>query len=133
MSHLMTTWTTDELGRVGIAEELEIASLRPDGALSSPRTIWVVRLEDDLYVRSVHGPDSAWYRGVTERYEGRIRAGGVDQDVTFVVVHDEDDAIDVAYRAKYRSYAESILDHITSPEARSTTLQLVPRPDLRKP
>jgi hypothetical protein len=37
-----------------------------------------------------------------------------------------DDHVDAAYRAKYRRYAESIIDSITSPEARSTTLKLIP-------
>ncbi len=118
----MTTWTTEELTGVAAAEELEIASLRPDGALGSARTVPVVPLGDDPYVRSVNGPDSTWFRGVTRRHEGHIRAGGVDQDATFVENHVLDDAIDAAYRTKYRRYAEDILEHITSPEARSTPL-----------
>ena len=59
----MTTWTSDELNKIGTAEELEIASLRRDGTLRKPVTIWVVRLGDDLYVRSVNGRTSAWFRG----------------------------------------------------------------------
>jgi hypothetical protein len=35
--------------------------------------------------------------------------------------------IDAAYRTKYRRYAASIISAIVSPEARSTTLKLVPR------
>jgi hypothetical protein len=123
----MTTWTTDELAKVAAAEVLEITSLRSDGTQSSARTIWVVPLADDLYVRSVNGPGSAWFRDVTQRHEGHIRAGGVDQDVTLVETHDDDDGIDAAYRAKYNRYADDILDHITGAEARSTTLRLVPR------
>jgi hypothetical protein len=124
----MTAWTEDELARIGTAEELEIASLRRDGTLGSPRTIWVVGDGDDLYVRSVNGPTAAWYRGIRERREGHIQAGGVDQDVTFVDVgHDLDGQIDAAYRAKYGRYAAYILDAIIGPEARSTTIELVPR------
>jgi hypothetical protein len=126
-NHLMTTWTNDERNEVGTTEEVEIAWLQPDGGLSRPRTIWIVSHGDDLYVRSVNGVTSAWYRGVQQRHEGHVRASGIARDVTFIEAHDDDDAIDAAYRAKYRSYAESILDHITSPEARSTTLRLIPR------
>jgi hypothetical protein len=36
----MTAWTSDELARIGSAEELEIAPRRQDGALARPRTIW---------------------------------------------------------------------------------------------
>jgi hypothetical protein len=124
----MTTWISDELNKIGTAEELQIASLRQDGTLRNPVTIWVIRLGDELYVRSVHGRTSAWFRGTQARHEGHIQAGGIDKDVTFV---DTDpginDQIDAAYRTKYRRYAASIIGTIVSPEARSSTIKLVPR------
>jgi hypothetical protein len=78
----MSTWTSDQLDRIAGAEELEIASVRRDGTLRKPVTIWVIRHGDDLYVRSVNGRTSSWFRGVQVRHEGRIRAGGVDKDVS---------------------------------------------------
>jgi hypothetical protein len=124
----MTAWTRDELARIGAAEELQIASLRRDGTLRNPVTIWVVRHGDDLYVRSVNGRTAAWFRGTQVRHEGHIRAGGVEKDVTFVDAdHDSDDALDAAYRTKYRRYAASIVGSIVSPQARAATLKLVPR------
>jgi hypothetical protein len=124
----MTAWTKDELPKIAGAEELEIASLRPDGALRKPVTVWVVREGDNLYVRSVKGPASAWFRGTQKRHEGRIRAGGVEKDVTFVDAdHGIDDEVDAAYRAKYRRYAGSILNSVLTPQARSTTIKLEPR------
>ena len=124
----MTTWTSDELTKIGTAEELEIASLRRDGTLRNPVTIWVVRHGDGLYVRSVNGRTAAWFRGTQVRHEGHIQAGGVDKDVTFVEADpDINDQIDAAYRTKYRRYAASIISHIVSPEARSATIKLVPR------
>jgi len=125
----MTAWTSDELNKIGTAEELKIASLLSDGTLRKPVIIWVVRIGDDVYVRSVNGRTSAWFRGVQTRHEGHIRAGGVDKDVTFVEEADPEinEQIDAAYRTKYRRYAASIISHITSPEARSATIKLVPR------
>ncbi len=124
----MTTWTSDELTKIGTAEELKIASLRRDSTLRNPVTIWVVRLDDDLYVRSVNGRTGAWFRGTQVRHEGHIQAGGVDKDVTFVDADpDLNDQIDAAYRSKYRRYAASIISTIVSPEARSATIKLVPR------
>ena len=124
----MTTWTNDELTKIGTAEELQIASLRGDGTLRKPVTIWVVRLGDDLYVRSVNGRTSAWFRGTQVRHEGHIQAGGVSKDVTYVEADPAlNDQIDAAYRTKYRRYAASIVDTIVSPEARSATIKLVPR------
>ena len=124
----MTQWTRDELTRIGRAEELEIASLRRDGTLRKPVTIWVVPHGASLYVRSVNGRTAAWFRGTQERHEGRIRAGGAEKDVTFVDAgHDIDDEVDAAYRAKYRRYAGSILNSVLTPGARSTTIKLEPR------
>ena len=124
----MATWTSEELNKIGTAEELQIASLRRDGTLGSPRTIWVVRHGDDLYVRSVNGRTAAWFRGVQVRHEGHIQAGGVSKDITFADAgHDIDDQLDAAYRTKYRRYAASIISHIVSPQARAATLKLVPR------
>jgi hypothetical protein len=122
----MTTWTSDELNKIGKAEELEIATLRRDGTLRKPVTIWVVRHGDDLYVRSAYGRTSSWFRGTQDRHEGHIRAGGVDKDVRFVAADgDVNDVIDAAYRTKYCRYPATYVDHVVSPEARSTTIKLV--------
>ena len=125
----MTAWTSDELKKVETAEELKIASLRRDGTLRKPVIIWVVRVGDELYVRSVNGRTSAWFRGVESHHEGQIRAGGVVKDVAFVEEPDPaiNEQIDAAYRTKYRCYAESIINHINGSEARAATIKLVPR------
>jgi hypothetical protein len=123
---MAATWTSDELSTIGAAEELEIASVRRDGTLRNPVTIWVVRHGDDLYVRSVNGRGSSWFRGAEVRHEGHVRAGDVDKDVVLVETDDVNDEVDAEYRAKYRRYAVGIVDHITSPEARAATLRLVP-------
>ena len=125
----MTTWTSDELNKIGTAEELQIASLRRDGTLRNPVTIWVVRLSEDLYIRSVKGRIGRWFRGTQSRHEGHIRAGGVDKDVTFVEETDAhvNEQIDAAYRGKYRRYAASIVNTTLTPEARAATIKLVSR------
>src|SRR3989442_1831285 len=123
----MTVWTSDELNKSGAAEELKIGSIRRNGGRQSPVTIWVVGHGDDIYVRSVSGRTGTWFRGTQVRREGRIWAGGVEKDVTFV---DADpglnDQIDAAYRAKYRRYAANIISSIVSSKARSSTIKLVP-------
>lgn len=124
----MTQWASDKLDRLEKAEEVQVASVGPDGTLRKPVTIWAVRHSDDLYIRSVRGRRGHWFRGTQERHEGRIRAGGVQQDVTFVDAgHDINDEIDAAYRTKYRRYAGSVLNSVLTPDARSTTMRLVPR------
>ena len=124
----MSGWTNDELDRIAGADELELASARPDGTVRKPVTIWVVRAGDDLYVRSVNGRTSNWFRGTQDRREGRIEAGGVDKDVSFVDGEDEvNDAIDDAYRTKYQRYPAEFVDPTVTPQARAATLKLVPR------
>jgi hypothetical protein len=124
----MNLWTSNELNKIGTAEELEIASLRRDGTLRNPVTIWVVRLGDDLYVRSVNGRTSAWFRGVQVRHEGHVRAGGVEKDVTFVEETDPgiNDQVDAAYLTKYRRYPQYVSPMVT-PDVRAATIKLVPR------
>jgi hypothetical protein len=60
----MTDWTAKELDVIGAADELDIAPARPDGSLHPYTTIWIVRVGDELYVRS-------------------YRAAGVEHDVAF--------------------------------------------------
>jgi hypothetical protein len=55
------TWRSEELSRIGQAEELQVASARPDGTMRRYVTIWVVRVGDDLYIRSAYGPNNPWY------------------------------------------------------------------------
>ena len=128
----MTAWTSDELTKIAAADELQIAPQRRDGTLRNPTTIWVVRVGDDLYVRSAYGRNASWFRGTQVHHAGHIRAGGVEKDVTFVDVtaddHNMHDQIDAAYRAKYRRYPERFVRPVVSAESRSVTLQLVPRP-----
>jgi hypothetical protein len=124
----MTAWTSDELTRIGTADELELASARGDGTLRKPRTIWVVRVGDDLYVRSMYGRTGGWFPATQVHHQGHIRAGGADKDVTFADADpDLNDAIDAAYRDKYRRYGERIIGGVVNPEARAATIKLVPR------
>jgi hypothetical protein len=123
----MTTWTTDDLARIADAEEVDIASRRPDGTLRRYVTIWVVRVGDDLYVRAVNGRSSPWFRRALASGEGRIRADGIEQDVAFESsALDALDSITAAYRAKYDRYGPGIVGTVVSPEALASTLRLVP-------
>ena len=123
----MAAWTKDELSRIATADELQLASRRPDGTLRTPVTMWVVRDGDDLYVRSIHGRTGSWFRGTQARHDGHIHSGGVDREVRFA---DADsaigDRIDAAYRSKYHGYASSIVDTVVNADARSATVKLVP-------
>jgi hypothetical protein len=126
----MTTWTDDELDRIGGAEELNLASARPDGTLRPYVTMWVVRVGDELYVRSAYGPTNPWYRRAMASGAGRIRAGGVERDVTFAdAAADAHPAIDATYHAKYDRHGPKIVGTVVGPQVQAVTVRLVPRTD----
>ena len=128
---MSTTWTPSELDAIDGVGEVDVATRRNDSTLRAPRTVWNVRHEDAVYVRSVRGATAAWYRGVQTRHEGELAAGGLRRDVSFVEAGGHtgdasglDDALDAAYRAKYGR--GSAVDHITADLARATTLRIDP-------
>lgn len=121
----MASWTPEELVRIGDAEELDIAARRREGTLRPFVTIWVVRSDGDLYVRSVKGRAGAWYQGAVSTGKGRIRAGGIERDVTFEVPgSDAHDAVTAAYHEKYDRYGPSVVGSVVSPSAAESTLRL---------
>ncbi|MEU6783838.1 DUF2255 family protein [Nonomuraea angiospora] len=126
----MTSWTSEELARIGTAEELRIAPVRDDGTPRTPVPIWVVRDGDDLYVRSYRGSDGAWYRTARAGHHAHITAGGIDKDVALAEENDPgiNDRIDAAYRTKYRRYGGTYVVPMVAAQARATTLKLLPRP-----
>jgi len=124
----MPGWSPDELERIGGTEELQLASRRADGTLRPYVTMWVVRVDDDLYVRSAYGPDNPWYRRAIASRAGRIRAGGVERDVTFGQADPGAHAdIDAACHARYDSYGPRIVGSVVGPDAHRVTVRLTPR------
>lgn len=122
----MAGWTQDELAAVGAAEELEVAPAQADGSLSRSTPIWVVRIDDDLFVRSYRGQDGRWFRAAQQSHEGEINAGGIRKRVRFVETDNAQTAIDDAYRTKYQRYGARYVEPMVAPDARAATLQLVP-------
>ncbi len=124
----MAAWTKDELSKIGGAEEVDVAAVTRDGSVRNRVTIWLVLHGEDLFVRSVRGRSGAWFRAVQKSKDGRIWVGRLERDIRFEEAGAAfNDEIDVAYRSKYRRYAGRILNSVLTPEARSTTLRVVPR------
>ena len=124
----MTSWTENELTRIGAAGELRIAGTRTDGTLRNPVIIWGVRVGDDFFVRSVSGVAGGWYKGTRATHEGWISSGGVEKDVEFEDVGPADpinEDIDAAYRAKYGRGPS--VEAIVGATAREATIRVLPR------
>lgn len=124
----MASWTQEELAAIDEAEELEIAPARADGSLRRATPIWVVRVGDDLYVRSFRGHQGRWFRSAKQTHEGEISAGGVRKRVSFVESDGAEtaEAIDGAYRSKYGRYGARYVDPMVASDARTATLRLMP-------
>ena len=123
----MSEWTPEQLDRIAQADELQIASRRSDGTLRPFVTIWVVRVGDDLYVRSAYGPESDWYEHALASGRGSILAGGVEQHVRFTHLSADDSAhddIDKAYRDKYRNEEAKIVDTVVGPATHAVTIRV---------
>jgi hypothetical protein len=124
----MTAWTEEELTRVGGAEHLQVSSYRADGTLRRYVTIWTVRVGDDIYIRSAYGRDNGWFRRALASGTGRIRAGGVEQDVTFEEPEDGvHGTVDAAYHAKYDRHGPAIVGTVTGPHTVGETFRLIPQ------
>ncbi len=121
----MPAFTDEQLDRIGRAGELEIAPRRTDGSMRAFTTVWVVRVDDDLYVRSWNGSDGNWYRGAKHSGIGRARVGGEELDVRFGSAGHDRATIDAAYRDKYGS--SRYVDAMVADGAAATTLRLTPR------
>jgi hypothetical protein len=74
-----------------------------------------VRVDDNIPIHCVNGREGAWFRGVQTRHEGRIWAGGVEKDVTFIDENNVDisDTIDEAYLSKYRRCPQWVVPVVT--------------------
>ena len=121
------TWTADQLARIGDAEELHLPPRCTDGRPGSFTTMWVIRAHGELYVRSAGGPRRPWDRHALASRRGRIRAHGIEADVSFAEADpDAETAVDAAYHAKYDRYGSAIVGHVAGPSAHAVTVRLLP-------
>ena len=122
------TWTDEELGRIGTADDLHIAPYRADGVPGTLTWIWSVVVGDGLYVRAYHGRESSWYQSAVAYREGIIRTVGIERQVTFEPVDGRiQDAIDAAFLDKYAG--QEYVDEMVLDPPRSATIRIAPRED----
>lgn len=113
-------WTSDEVERIGGAQELRITSYRNDGSLRRWTPIWVVRVDDALYIRSAYGADGAWYRHAIQG-KARVAAAGIEADVDLEPVDEVTNRrVAEAYSAKYSNQPSSLRPMLAEPSASST-------------
>jgi hypothetical protein len=123
----VSAWEPDRLDRFARADEVAVASRRPDRTLRGFVTIWAVRVGDAIYIRSAHGFDNPWFQRALHSGQGRIRAAGLEQDVTFEAAEsDVANEVTSAYHAKYDRYGPRIVGSVVSGDAVGSTLRVMP-------
>lgn len=121
----MTTWTPAELALVDRTHELDITTTRPDGTRRPATPIWVVRVGEQVYVRSYRGAAGAWFRHALTDGLAQVRLGSLERNVQVRLDGAAPAArIDAAYRSKYgeNTYTNAML----APDAVASTLRLDP-------
>jgi hypothetical protein len=107
-----------------LAESVEI-DITPTSS-GTPVTIWTVRVDDDVYVRSFRGERGRWYLAFREEPQASLIYSGGELQVRGEPVADRglNESIDAAYLEKYRTsqYAGSMV----TPEVALTTMRLLP-------
>ncbi|CAN5396011.1 DUF2255 family protein [soil metagenome] len=107
------------------ATELEIAVRRADGTLHRQVPIWVVRVGEQVFVRSWYRRDTGWFGRAVASGRARIQVPGLESDVSVEDLGgastDLLDEVDSAYRAKYGPGGSGSM---VSDDARATTLRL---------
>jgi hypothetical protein len=122
----MTPWSPADARAIAAPEEVQLTTRRQDGTLRKPRTIWIVRDGDRVFIRSTNGRTADWFRAAITTGNGQVIAGGTTYDVAFRETEEGDLArVDAAYRAKYGRYA-AIVDHLEQAGPRAATLDVRP-------
>jgi hypothetical protein len=131
----LTAWTPNELAILGETDELKVSTQRSDSSWRHAVPVWVVRVDDAVYVRSYRGTAGAWFRHAAGDKAGAISVPGLELEVRFEPPPDDvSSAVDQAYRAKYARYGPTYLTRMLAPAARAATLQITPqaKPSPRK-
>jgi hypothetical protein len=118
--------TQNPLAHVADSEEIIIGFTRPEGTEGST-PIWVVRVGDDIYVRSVKGERGGWFRRLGANPDGSTRDGDHLHPIRAERVTDAAtlDAVTQAYTQKYRGSPH--VAPLLADETRNATFHLVAR------
>ncbi len=113
------------LNQLNTIEEIDIETRSATGR-THRTTIWVVVVDNDVYVRSVRGRSGRWYREITTNPQGAIYVDGRRLSVRAIPMTDPATIARVsnAYLQKYRN--SPFVNSLVREETLPTTLRLEP-------
>jgi hypothetical protein len=116
------------LNRLAQAEEIEIdvKRLAEADTLIHPTTIWVVVVDENVYVRSWKGKAGRWYRRISTNPQATVYVEGHPISVRAIPVTDAATIAQAseAYRRKY--FEDPFMRSMLRDEILPTTLRLEP-------
>lgn len=114
--------TDDQLALLDRTREVRVETRSPDSTTKT--IIWIVVIDDEVYVRSVNGEEGRWYQRARSNPLVAIHAEG--EPIEFEAVHVDDpeeiEAVSDALRDKYP--AGGSVDRMTHASVIDTTLRL---------
>lgn len=124
MSNLSKELSIEDIQKIADKDDFHISVLRPDGKSYGTLTwIWVVLVDNTLFVRAYNGIKSRWYNAALQQRIGCIEAAGMKKQVHFEPVSgDINNRIDEAYRKKYSS--SPYLNSMISERATAATIKI---------
>jgi hypothetical protein len=110
------------------SKEIRIETRRNENTPAHRTIIWVVTLDEAVFVRSVRGEKGRWYREALANPNAVVHAGDERIPVRAVPVTDEPTvrAVSDAYQGKYGRRAPGSTRAMVRPEVLPTTLKLEP-------
>jgi hypothetical protein len=125
---MTASWSAEQLDLISRSGELQIANRRTDGTLRTSVPIWVVCVDQGVYVRTWYRRTTGWFGHVVDLPQAHIRVPGLETDVIIADVGSDATglraSVDAAYRTKYgRSGHQSMV----TDAAAETTLRLDPQ------
>ena len=115
----------DDLARLRAAEEVDIETQSPEGAIHRT-TIWLVVDGQDVFVRSVRGRQGRWFREAAANPAVAIHVDGRRLPATAIAATDPD-SIDRTTRAVIEKYVGiEGFDSMQNPAIFEATLRLEP-------
>jgi hypothetical protein len=124
---MTASWSVEQLDRISQSRELQIASRRTDGTLRASVPIWVVTLDDSVYVRTWYRRTTGWFGQVIGIPEAHIRVPGFEADVIVVDVGAGAPELRASLDASYRKkYGPSGYQSMVTDDAAAATLRFDP-------
>ncbi|MBT31269.1 MAG: hypothetical protein CMO01_16565 [Thalassobius sp.] len=125
MEAISESLTQEEITLIAQKDDFHIAPFREDAkTYGTPTWIWVVAVDNQLYVRAYNGTKSRWYQSAVQQKAGKIEAAGLTKKVRFELIEgDINNRIDEAYRQKYSK--SPYLNSMISSRAKAATVKIL--------